>query len=372
MTRLLLTTVVAAGLTISAGAQAPPALDVAALLDAYAAGRHDEAVNKAAALPDLGPFRLRYVQDSPLWVNRDPARIEARGNAAAAFLLEVTGARLETDWGRLGDLVEWTCAQLRRTGPPTEFERRWHAASHALAGRARARQWLLGQTPRLAHQPPLRERPMNPKEVQNLPPAHLMHALERFPDDPSFQLSRVVAWTWGRDGEPIRNVRRRDEGDGRRRQTRAPQLEAITALAPLTAIPEVAAEAWIRTGRVRFTVSDFAGALSAFEQAQPIATETAMKYLAYFEAGQALEGLARPDAAIREYRRALEIVPLAESATVALGSLQFMRDERDEAVSLIDSVFNRKPSATDPGRMVHYGSYLRWPQLKARLREVLK
>jgi hypothetical protein len=371
MTRRLLATLVAVGFTVGAGAQAPP-LDLRALLDTYASGRHDEAVAQAAALPDLGPFRLRYVQDSPLWVNQDPALVEARGAAAAAFLLEVTGARLETDWGRFADLIEWTCVQLRKTGPPTEFERRWHAASHALAGRARARQWLLGQVPRLAHQPPLRERPMNPKEVQRLPPAHLMHALERFPDDPAFQLSRVVAWTWGRDGEPIRNVRRRDEGDDRRRQTRAPQLEAITALAPLTAIPEVAAEAWIRTGRVRYTVNDFAAALAAFEQAQPMARETAMKYLAHFEAGQALEGLARPDDAIREYRRALEVVPLAESATVALGSLQFMRDDRDAAVSLIDSVFNRKPSTTDPGRMIHYGSFVRWPQLQARMREALK
>jgi hypothetical protein len=49
-----------------------------------------------------------------------------------------------------------------------------------------------------------------------------------------------------------------------------------------------------------------------------------------------------------------------------------MRDDRDAAVSLIDSVFNRKPAVTDPGRLVHYGSYLRWPRLKARMREVLK
>jgi tetratricopeptide (TPR) repeat protein len=371
MTRTVLTTLIAVGLTVAGSAQVPTKLDLGGLLDAYATGRRDEAVAQAAALPDLGPFRLRYVQDSPVWVNADPARREARSAAAAAFLLEVTAARLDSDWGRLSDLIEWTCMQLRTTGPPTEFERAWHAASHALAGRARPRLWLLGQVPRLAHQPPARERPMNAKEVQAPPPAHLMHALERFPDEPQFQLSRVVAWTWGRDGEPTRNVRRRDEGDDRRRQTRAPQLEAVTALAPLTSVPEVAAEAWIRTGRVRFTVNDFAGALSAFEQAQPIATETAMKYLAHFEAGRSLEALSRADDAIREYRRALEIVPLAESATIALASLQFTRDDRDATVSLIDGVFNRKPSTTDPGRLASYGSFMRWPRLKARMREVL-
>ena len=33
--------------------------------------------------------------------------IEARSAAAAAFLLELTAARLESDWGRFADLIEW-------------------------------------------------------------------------------------------------------------------------------------------------------------------------------------------------------------------------------------------------------------------------
>jgi hypothetical protein len=103
MTRTVLSTaLVALGLTAAAGAQARQ-IDLKAILDMYAAGRYDEAVAQAVALPDLGPFRLRYVQDSPIWVNQDPARVEARSAAAAAFLLEVTGARLESDWGRFSD-----------------------------------------------------------------------------------------------------------------------------------------------------------------------------------------------------------------------------------------------------------------------------
>src|SRR4029453_104614 len=132
----------------------PSGVDLVGMLNAYERGRYDEAVAKASALPDLGSFRLRFVQDSPLWVKQDPARIEARSAAAAAFLLEVTAARLESDWGRFSDLIEWTCVQLRATAKPTEFERAWHAASHALAGRARARQWLLRLSPRLPPQKP--------------------------------------------------------------------------------------------------------------------------------------------------------------------------------------------------------------------------
>ncbi len=57
--------------------------------------------------------------------------------------------------------------------------------------------------------------------------------------------------------------------------------------------------------------------------------------------------------------------------TVALASLQFMRDDRDVAVSLIDRVFNRSTRPDDPGRLVGYGSFLRWPALKAALRAAL-
>ena len=357
--------------TTFVGRAQSPQPDVVGMIDAYYQRRYDEAVARAAALPDLGPFRLRYVQDTPIWVNRDPQHLEARSAAAAAFLLEVSGARLESDWGRFSDLIEWTCVQLRKSGTPTEFERSWHAASHALAGRARNRVWLLGESARLPHQKPVARPPAKKNET---PPAmHLTHALERFPDDPTFQLSRVVAWTWGRDAEPIRNVRQRDDDEdyARRRLTRAPQLEAVTALAPLTVIPTVAAEAWVRTGMVRFTLNDFAGALQAFETAQPIASETAMKYLAHFYAGRSLEALARPDDAVREYRRALEIEPSAESATIALASLEFAGEDRDTAVALVDRVFNRPPGPTDPGRLVRYGSYLRWPALKSALRLAL-
>ncbi len=114
------------------------AVDLIAILETYLRGQHDEAVARAAALPDLGPLRLRFVQDTPIWINADPAKAAARRAAAAGFIVELAAARLETDWGRLSDLIEFTCAQLLRAGgPATPFERSWHLATTALAGRAR-------------------------------------------------------------------------------------------------------------------------------------------------------------------------------------------------------------------------------------------
>ncbi len=341
-------------------------VDLIGLLNAYYEGRHDTAVGQAAGLPDLGPLRLQFVQGTPAWINADPANTEKRRAAVASFVVELAGARLESDWGRLSDLIEWTCAQvLRAGGPPTAFERSWHMATTALAGRARVRVWLLGPYARLPHQ-----KPRVPQKNDPPSPMHLVHALERFPDDPQFQLARVVAWTWGRDEEPIRNVR--PEYRERMRTTRPAQLEAITALEPLLAVPAVAAEAWIRTGLVHVTVGDHVAALTAFETALPRAATTELNYLSHFLAARSLEMLNRHDEAIAEYTRALDIVPLAESATVALASLRFLRGEHDASVALIGKAFANTSTTTDPGRLTGYGFYLHWAAIKAAMRAELK
>jgi tetratricopeptide (TPR) repeat protein len=356
---------VAAWSTLSL-AQAPPAsVDLIALIDTYDRGRHDEAVASAAALPDLGSLRLRFVQDTPAWILSDPATAERRRAAVAGFIVELAAARLESDWGRLSDLIEWTCMQMQVAGPPTPFEHSWHMATTALAGRARARQWLLGPFARLPHQ-----KPRTPQKDDPPSPKHLTHALERFPDDPHFQLARVIAWTWGRDAEPIRNLHRREDND-RWVTSRSPQMEALAALEPLVAMPAVAAEAHIRTGLIHVTVGDHAAALRSFQAAQPIVTGTRYTYLSHFLAARALEALAREDEAIEQYQRALQVVPAAESATIALASLQFVRNDREPAVAAVERVFATPAAATDPGRLIGYGYFLRWPEIKAAMRAEL-
>jgi hypothetical protein len=356
----------ALGLTTAVPAARQAArLDLIGLIDSYAQGRHDEAIAGAAALPDLGPLRLRFVQDVPAWVVAEPANAAKRRAAAAGFIVELTAARLESDWGRLSDLLEWTCAQvLRPAGTPTEFERAWHMSTTALAGRARARVWLLGPFARLPHQKPRKPQPDDPPS-----PMHLTHALERFPDDPQFALARVVAWTWGRDAEPIRNLRRNE--DDVARLLRAPQIEALTAYQPLLAIPAVAGEAQVRTGLVHISMANHAAALRAFEAAQPVASDRELKYLAHFLAGRSLDALQRPDEAIAQYQSALTVEPSAESAAIALAALQFSHGDRDAAVRLIDKTFEASRSSTDPGRLTGYGFYLRWPPIKAAMRAEL-
>src|SRR5688500_15990651 len=105
---ILLAVALASAATLDAR-QAP---SVTAFVTAYSQGRYDEAVRQAAAVHDLGPMRLQFVRDVQAWITSDPARAAERRAAASAFLLELTHARLETDWGRLSDLIEFTCAGL--------------------------------------------------------------------------------------------------------------------------------------------------------------------------------------------------------------------------------------------------------------------
>src|SRR5690349_731070 len=106
--------------------EAQGSFDLKAMLDTYARGEYDRAVQMAPA--DLGPLQLRFVQDGPAWINADPAHADRRRAVVASFLLELAESRYESDGHRFLDLVEWMCIQLRAAGPPTEFERAWHAA----------------------------------------------------------------------------------------------------------------------------------------------------------------------------------------------------------------------------------------------------
>ena len=76
---LMVAALCASAVPIARGQDQP--VNLTALLDTYYQGRYDEAVARAAALPELGPLRLQFVQGTPAWINADPAerRETARG-----------------------------------------------------------------------------------------------------------------------------------------------------------------------------------------------------------------------------------------------------------------------------------------------------
>ena len=65
-------------------------------------------------------------------------------------------------------------------------------------------------------------------------------------------------------------------------------------------------------------------------------------------------------------------MPAAESATIALASLQFARGEVDGSTAMIDNVFEHAIRGDDPGRLAGYGLYMYWPEIKAAMRAELR
>ena len=363
--RIVVAVGVVALITSGLRAGPAPAPSLPSLIESYASGAFDEAVRQATS-DDIGRWRVPFVRDVPAWIRSDPERMEFRRAAAAAFLLEVAQTRLESDWGRLADLIEFTCADLRIGQPKPAFELAWHRASIALAGRARARQWLLGEYAVLPHQQPIRRPPQSRPDPN---PKHLTHALERFPDDPQLQLARIVAWTWGRDDEPTRNVPGFfDDFPPRGARTNAPR-EAIHALEALVDDSVVGAEASVRIAQMQIVARDTEAALRWADRAEA-APSAAVRYLALYLSARALEALNRPDEAIRKYQAALAVVPRADSATIGIATLQFVRDERESAIGLMHQTFDQS-SVLDPARLIGYGNFMHWTQLRDALRAQL-
>ena len=336
--------------------QEPSTADV---LDRYAAGRVQEAVMAVATIPNLTLFTARYPSEALAWVGTGDDAVRRR-RAAATFVLELTRSRLDSDWRLLRDIMEWTCADLRAAGPADDFERAWHDAALALAGRARDRIWLLGDVPYLPGQKPPRRREGSES------PAHLLHVAERLPESPSIRLEWIMAWTWGRDREPTRNV---EAGRipvilGRRER----QLDAVAALKPLTDDPVVGAEASLRVAYLQFLLNDHPGALARASGVAAKSAPPAARYVAHVIAGRALEAMQQREPARGAYERALTVVPAAESASLALAALRLTSDDGADTSALIDRALVRTRDGDDPWRLFLYGSFRYWPDRLRALR----
>ena len=191
-----------AGLAFVGAAHEPPKpaqpdpiapLDVAHLLETYAAGRFDEAVAGVARAGDqVGcNLRSRWTVDAPTWIDADPDRRQARLLVAAALALETECVRVERgQWSVQGDppcsgpsVLDWAERQLVARGLQDRAERAWFLAAAALAAVSATGTTCTGR--RLAQ---------GQSGTAVPPPRGLMdRALARFPGDPHLRLEQAIA-----------------------------------------------------------------------------------------------------------------------------------------------------------------------------------
>jgi len=377
-----------AGLAFVGAAHEPPKpaqpdpiapLDVAHLLETYAAGRFDEAVAGVARAGDqVGcNLRSRWTVDAPTWTDGDLDRRQARLLVAAALALETVCVRVERgQWSVQGDppcsgpsVLDWAERQLVARGLQDRAERAWFLAAAALA--AGVRDWDYLYRPALAQG----------QSGDGRPPRGLMaRALARFPGDPDLRLEQAIAaagrFTITTDGgryaydgslPSIAVVR-----GGLTVSGLHPRETAVEMLDALVSDPVVGAEAGVRLGYLHWVLGHDTAAETALTEAARRTGDPDLRYLAGFLLGWTALVRRDVDTAIPHLRAALESRPDSQSAALALASLLLQRGDAHAAHDVAQASLDNRPQDDDPWRLFLYGHYARLPALVAELRELVR
>ena len=184
-------------------------------------------------------------------------------------------------------------------------------------------------------------------------------ALERFPDEPRFVLSRAII---------------------EEQKTAAAETGTVTAAmiedvkqkyAAAVALPTTAVEARIRLAFFLQQAKQHKEALThlAAAAAQTI-EEPALRYLHQLALGHVLWSLNRQEESLAAYRAALAIIPTAQSARVALMNALVLQGDRGAAEALAVQVHTENTQNHDPWWSYWQGQYRLHPFAMAKLREM--
>lgn len=346
------------------------AVSAVPFLDRYLAGDFDGAVTVAAAVKDARDVRAAIERDGPAWIGGGPDAPRRR-LGAAAFALEFTHARLETDWRVLWPLLEWGCDQFRRGDPPTEAERIWQLGVLAVSGRAQGfvrletgspPEWAVGPTTRID---------LDTLREYAGKTGHLAHAIARFPDEPSLLLA-TARLVFGRfEFEPSRNTKTPTLAEVAELR-RSGRLRALAFLAAIRTHPALAREADMRAGHIHYAMGSYATALDLERFALAGSPDARIGYLAHFIAGRALVAMKRPEEAAQELEQAVALQPRAQSAILALSALQASSGGLTPSFAALRRALDSHDPFDDPWRLFLYGDYARWPELRTALRGAVR
>ena len=356
-------------------------LEMARLLETYASGQFDEAVQAVAKAGDSVGKNLRahWELDALPWIDADPAIRAQRLLVAAAFALETENVRVERgEWGtNTSDVhcpgtcvLDWAQARLVERGPTDVAEHAWYLAAAALAGGVRDWRYL--------------QRPANPRTQPPILAGLMDRALERFPDDPRLRLEQALAAA-GRfavtiDGDrfsstPLPGVVININGMRGGAPT-APRPtardQAATMLAALVDDPIVGVEARIRLGYLQWSIRDDESARAQLTRATADATNADDRYLADFLLGWIAMQADDATAAIAHLDAALAARPDSQSAAVALSALTLQQGDATRAYDIAQSSLDKRPTDVDPWRLILYAHHSRLPGLIAQLRRQVR
>ena len=356
-------------------------LEISPLLDRYERGEVERARDVAERVKDFEAFRQSFVTQAPRWINAaGSATIEIRRLRAATFALEVAWAWSEAgpsveerarDWRPLRNLIEWACELVRSSSAPTEAERLWFRASFELAMRTDS-VFLFG-----AGGDASRERSVTTDREYGQALNHLAHGISRFPRDQEFGLLRTEHTSlpllslalngaiWVAHGISVTSakykelqaearairVRRRlpnaprhfSDADVLRRSDFLDELAALRSrIEALVTVEELRAKVHFDLGVIAYCFGDRAGALRHFAEIDSAARDINLQFLGRFLVGFVNGQEGHEAASEAAYRSAHDLLPDAQSATIALAEILFVTGRRVEATKLAeDGIISR-------------------------------
>jgi tetratricopeptide (TPR) repeat protein len=328
------------------------AADVSRILTSYEQGDHAAALSELAAVSDFTALRKQFEDSGRRWVNADPSNRERRRLVAAVVALEAAHLAVN-DRTAFKRLLEWGCTLIRR-GSADAPERTWHLAAVALIQRSYDGRFLLD---------------------------HLRHAESRFPGEPRFLLARAVNAEyriWPAPKNPVATTEARASASGGlvlpvgmiptlRHASDMAAWRLIPRLEELKGEPGIGPEVRMRLGHLYYRIGLFERAERELELAAELSTDPHVLFLARYFRGLLRESLGDHTGAIAAHSRALEFAPGAQSASIALASLLFSSDRRDEATRRLSRGL-LVPGARDPWLLYQAGDYRSWPALIDELR----
>jgi len=364
--------------TANTAARLPPnaPLDLARVLDLYAEGRFDEAVNRVTqAGDDVGlSLRQQWQVTGRQWIDAVPAQRPQRILIAAALALETEHIRAEHgEWHTVNAtsscaatcVLDWAQILLVQRGPADDAERAWYLAAASLAGGVGDWRYLTQQADR--------RRPMQL-------PGLMDRAVARFPADSPLRLERALA--------PAARFNAIVDG-ARRAPTILPPAAlngwgeysvagigpdpnaAARMLGELVDDPIVGPEARMRLGYLLWAHQRDEWARNELTMAAERAVDADVRYLARFLLGWFAIKAGDTAGAIPQFEAALAARPGAQSAAVALASLELQRGDADSAHRIARASLDRRDAAADPWRSFLYGHYSQWSTRLAALRNTI-
>jgi len=310
-----------------------------------------QSVPGRVGVPAFDVFARSFANMARDWVRSEKGESQQRRlRVASLAVLEAA----DGGFSRFAAATEWVCNEFRKY-PPTQFEHVWQLAVLALAQSGGGAEFLI------------RERDGAD---------HLKHAVSRYPSEPRFALAiplneMVARIANNRPGIKAQELVRRsnvpDEASSARFVERV-----LTQLDGLASLQDIAEEALMRAGIIRFQLGRFDSALANLSVAAK-SDDQFVRYMSSLFEGKVLEALGRRPAALAAYEAAHQADPKGQAAALQYAAELFTNGRRSEAASVIEgTVRDRDDAAGDWWYVYGSGDFRFWKAYQQQLRESLK